>query len=97
MPKAKERVVFDWKDAATHRVPTWPLAGYAPGGYLGHCVRCDGRFFDMDKHAVHCLPCAINAANETMERQRAELHDLKAENQTLRAAITIVTEKSSPL
>jgi hypothetical protein len=91
MAKVKERIIFDWKNAATHREPTWPLAGYAPGNYLGRCVRCDGRFVDMDKRAVHCLPCAIDAANETMERYRAELHDLTVQNETLRAAIAIVS------
>jgi hypothetical protein len=90
MSKMKERLI-DWKDAATHRVPTWPLAGYAPGGYLGRCIRCDGRFIDMDKRAIHCLPCAIDSAKETLENYRVEVHRLTIENSTLRAAIAIVS------
>ena len=82
---------IDCKDAATHRKPTWPLAGYAPGGYMGKCVRCEGRFLDMDKRASHCLPCAIDAIKESEQAARDRVCELEAENATLRAAIRIVS------
>lgn len=78
---------MDWKDAATHRKPTWPLAGYAPGGYMGKCVRCEGRFVDMDKRASHCLPCAIDAIKDSEQAGRVRVRELEAENETLKAAI----------
>jgi len=85
----KVRHVFEWKESATHREPTWPLAGYAPGGYMGRCFRCDGHFINMDKRATHCLPCAIDAIKGSETAAREEVRRLKAENETLRAAIAI--------
>lgn len=79
-----------WEDAATHREPKWPLAGYAPGGYMSKCSRCEGRFLNMDKRASHCLPCAVDATRERMEEYRAEVRRLEEENKTLKAAIAIV-------
>ncbi|TGQ11247.1 hypothetical protein EN858_15105 [Mesorhizobium sp. M4B.F.Ca.ET.215.01.1.1] len=89
-PKVKENAVIEWKVAATHREPTWPLAGYAPGGYMGKCVRCQGHFLDMDKRAIHCLPCAVDAVKESLEQYRLETRRIEEENKTLRAAIAIV-------
>ena len=86
-----ETTEIEWKDPETHRKPKWPLAGYAPGNYMGRCVRCEGRFLGMDKRATNCLPCAIDVANECIETQRIAVRDLKAENETLRSAIQIVS------
>lgn len=81
----------EWKDAATHREPTWPLAGYAPGGYLGKCVRCEQSFFNLDKRAIHCLPCAIDAIKESETAARSRIRELEAENNTLRSCIAVVS------
>lgn len=86
----------EWKDARNHREPKWPLCGYAPGDYMGHCIRCDGRFMGMDKRAVHCFPCAIEVANISLEDQRVELRSARQENETLRAAIMIVGPLPAP-
>ncbi|MBX3583604.1 MAG: hypothetical protein KF810_17090 [Rhizobiaceae bacterium] len=82
--------VREWKEAFTHRTPKWPLAGYAPGGYMATCVRCEQQFIDMDKRAIHCFPCAIDAANECMEQQRIRIRELEAENETLQSAFAIL-------
>lgn len=87
-----EKPKLEWKDAATHRKPNWPLMGYAPGGYMGRCLRCkEDNFIDMDKRATHCLPCAIDAANEALAANRDEIRALREENQTLRTSIQIVS------
>lgn len=39
----------------------WPLAGYAPGGYMCKCCICEAPF-DGDKRAFSCLECAVRAA-----------------------------------
>lgn len=84
----------DWKDALTHRHPAWPVANFAPGNYLGKCTRCDGDFMNMDKRAVHCFPCAVEAVVADNSAMRARIRGLEAENETLRNAIRIV---SAPL
>ena len=81
---------IEWKDAATHRSPKWPLLGYAPGGYMGRCVKCEGSFVNMDKRAWHCLPCAIDAVNDALAEARTKTREAEAENATLRAAFQIV-------
>ena len=80
----------EWKDARNHREPRWPLLGYAPGKYIGRCIKCDGRFLDMDKRAYHCLPCAIDAAVEHMHRTDEDIRVAKKELQTLADAFQIV-------
>lgn len=80
------------RSAASHRDPKWPLMGYAPGEYIGRCIKCDGRFWDMQKRAYHCLPCAVDAANERLEQFGREMRDIKAENDLLRSAIRVVSE-----
>lgn len=60
----------DWLDAATHRTPKWPLLGYAPGDYMGRCKDCNGRFFNMDKRAWQCLPCAVEATGKALVAER---------------------------
>lgn len=84
-----------WKDARTHREPKWPLMGYAPGDYMGRCQICQDQFMDMDKRAYHCLPCAIDAANERAKSVAQELQFTRSENETLRAAIRIVNQQGS--
>lgn len=80
----------DYVDAFTHRKPNWPLAGYAPGGYLGKCRDCGVDMADVDKRASQCFPCAVDAANETMEKQRVRVRELEAQLETVKAAIQIV-------
>lgn len=36
----------------------YPIGGYAPGNYHHHCSAC-GQFFQGDKGAIQCEPCAI--------------------------------------
>lgn len=85
----------DWKDARTHRDPAWPVGRYAPGNYIGKCRRCDSMCSNMDKRALYCFPCAIEALSASHDEQRAEISRLKAENDTLRATIQIVTPSPS--
>lgn len=57
----------------------WPLAGYAPGGYMCRCRTCKAQF-DGDKRAVTCLPCAVSQVkSRALEAER--------ENEELRLAI----------
>lgn len=83
--------VREWLDAETHRKPKYPVGGYAPGNYMGRCVRCDGRFINMDKRALHCFPCAVEALQEALEERTAELRSVKKERDTLAAAIQIAS------
>lgn len=82
---------IEWKDAATHRSPKWPLLGYAPGDYMGRCIKCEGRFTNMDKRAFHCLPCAIEAVGDILADARMKTREIETENATLRSAIQIVS------
>ncbi|MER9196420.1 hypothetical protein NKI13_24565 [Mesorhizobium australicum] len=81
----------DYVDAFTHRKPKWPLAGYAPGGYLGKCYACQVLMADVDKRAVHCFPCAVEQAQSVMEKQRAMVRELQEQIDKLKAVIQIVT------
>lgn len=78
------------KDALTHREPHWPVGAYAPGGYMGKCLKCEGTFFNMDKRAIRCFPCAVDGIQAALEIQRVEMAALKQENETLRSAIQVV-------
>ena len=82
---------MDWKDAATHRKPAWPLMGYAPGEYTGLCIICNQHFYGLAKGAFHCLPCAVDAANQRAKSVAEELRVARSEKETLRAAIRIVS------
>lgn len=86
---------IELKDPVTHRKPKWPLMGYAPGDYLGRCTVCQGEFLDLDKRAWHCLPCAVEAANERVSNLAKELQAVRQENHTLRRAIQIVSPSPS--
>ena len=46
----------------------WPVGGYAPGHYSFRCGCCGGMFYDGDKRASQCLPCAV----EGLKRQVAD-------------------------
>lgn len=83
-------MAIEWKDARTHREPKWPFFGFAPGNYMGKCRECAGHFMGMDKRAYRCLPCAMDQATGVVEKTVAENRLLSEQNQTLRAAITIV-------
>lgn len=80
----------DYVDGFSHRKPKWPLAGYAPGGYLGKCPVCGVHMIDVDKRAIHCFPCAVEAATGVIEKQNARLRELEGQIDTLKAAIQIV-------
>ena len=86
IPKLKE-----WLDGATHRKPNWPLAGYAPGGYMGKCLGCHAELMNMDKRATLCLACAVDEVKDALATYRAKLDEAQKENETLRAAIRIVS------
>ena len=47
------------EDGKTHRDPSFPVGGYAPGNYMGKCLSCEGTFSNMDKRASQCFPCAV--------------------------------------
>ena len=79
----------EWQDAA--KAPNKRLMGFAPGEYIGLCMKCSGSFLNMDKRARHCLSCAIDEANGLIERLNSKLIAAEAENETLRSAIAIVT------
>lgn len=88
MPAERKEAV-EWLDAKTHRDPKWPVGGYAPGGYMGRCLRCEGQFLNMDKRANLCFPCAVEAIQTACEEYRVKLRDVTAERDTLAAAIRI--------
>jgi hypothetical protein len=90
MPAQSEDTgMSEWQDAAV--VPNKRLMGFAPGKYMGRCMRCEGKFMNLDKRARHCLSCAIDEANEFIERLNSKLVASEAENSHLHAAIAIVT------
>jgi hypothetical protein len=80
----------DYVDGFSHRKPKWPLAGYAPGGYLGTCSACGVHMADVDKRAIHCFPCAVDAANSVIENQTTALRELRDQIDKLKAVIQIV-------
>lgn len=82
----------DYVDAFSHRKPKWPLAGYAPGGYLGKCTACGVYMADVDKRAVHCFPCAVEAAQDVIAGQTAALRELTEQIDKLKAVIQIVSQ-----
>jgi len=82
---------LEWLDAKTHREPVWPLAGYAPGKYTGRCSICNGDFWDMDKRAYHCFPCAVDAVKASAEGLATQLRAVQAENASLRLAFQTLT------
>jgi hypothetical protein len=88
-----EKPKFEWKDAVDHRPITWPLGGYAPGGYMNKCWKCKGHFLNLDKRAVHCLPCAVDSVNETLHTNNLRIKQLEEENKTLRDAFKLITSK----
>lgn len=50
---------IEFKDGKTHRDPSFPVGGYAPGSYMAVCLSCGGTFMNMDKLATECFPCAV--------------------------------------
>jgi hypothetical protein len=56
-------------------VRTWPLGGYAPGGYYCICGQCRKQF-EGDKRASECLDCAVRNAKALIESQASELKTL---------------------
>lgn len=84
----------DYVDAFTHRKPKWPLAGYAPGGYLGKCTVCGVHMADVDKRAVHCFPCAVETAQSVMSKQAAMVRELQEQIDKLKSVIQIVQPAS---
>jgi hypothetical protein len=52
------------------REATGPLVGYAPGTYFCECNIC-GEQFEGDKRAYHCLPCAVDVANQGLAKLKA--------------------------
>ncbi len=44
--------------------------GWAPGNYLGKCIKCDIDFVG-DKRACHCAPCAYGDNKEGKDSERA--------------------------
>lgn len=80
------------KDALSHRQPKWPLMGYAPGDYMVKCFVCGEQVMGVDKRSIHCLPCAIDQANERAINVRDALVACREENHTLRSAIQIVSD-----
>lgn len=80
----------DWHDGFSHRKPKWPLAGYAPGGYMNTCSVCNLMMINVDKRALHCFPCAVDVANNSLDQYRARVRELEAQVDTLKAAIQIV-------
>lgn len=41
----------------------YPIAGFAPGGYMNKCTRCEETFMG-DKRAYNCEPCALKIVGE---------------------------------
>lgn len=85
-----------WLDAKTHRDPKWPVGGYAPGDYMGKCFVCKGDFINMDKRAMYCFPCAVEALSRACEASEVKVRQLEAERETLVAAFRIVQPLPDP-
>ena len=60
----------------------YPIGGFAPGNYSNKCATCGSEFVG-DKYARQCEPCAINTVNESNNKARKELHQLKTALQNI--------------
>jgi uncharacterized protein (DUF1778 family) len=45
----------------------YPFYGYAPGDYMGRCNTCETEMWNVDKHAYHCIDCAVIQAKKTID------------------------------
>lgn len=57
-------------------IKPWPLFGYAPGGYLIQCIKCNTNHHTGDKRAIICGDCAAVEAKSriaSLEKENAEL------------------------
>jgi len=56
-----------WRQADDLSGVKWPLAGYAPGNYIGTCRSCNKQMHGCAKRALQCLSCAITELREGYE------------------------------
>lgn len=63
-----------WKDGADLTLFVWPFFGYAPGNYASICVHCHGHVINVDKRALSCLPCAMEAAQKAVKEAQDANH-----------------------
>lgn len=54
----------EWRDGADLSGFKWPLGAYAPGGYMGKCHGCGDTIVNVDKRALLCLACSMEAIRE---------------------------------
>lgn len=57
----------DWVSASDLTGVDWPLAGYAPGGYMGTCGTCRRKMMGCAKRSRQCLACAITELRDDFE------------------------------
>ena len=55
---------MDWRDAADLTGLEWPLGAFAPGNYMAVCHGCGDHVAGIDKRALLCLRCAIEALRD---------------------------------
>jgi hypothetical protein len=63
----------------------WPLFGYAPGNYRGHCRICGTGSIALDKRATSCLDCAVRSAKDhiaKLEQREAAVKAFPLEEET---------------
>lgn len=57
---------------------TWPVGGYAPGGYSCRCRDCQTEFIG-DKRATQCVECAVSGLWQLYEDTLADVARLHHE------------------
>jgi len=57
----------DWRDGSSLEGFKWPLGGFAPGHYMGKCLGCDDTVMNVDKRAMLCLRCSLDALRDAFE------------------------------
>lgn len=50
----------------------WPFFGYAPGNYMGNCLKCSTVKSGLAKRAISCLECAVISAKQFIDEQNDE-------------------------
>lgn len=68
------------------REGVWPLGGFAPGWYTGHCRSCGAEFVG-DKRAGSCLTCAIIGVKTQHKATVESLNKVNASEGRLRVAL----------
>lgn len=77
----------DWRSGADLTGFKWPFGTYAPGNYMGKCRGCGDTVMDVDKRALFCLRCAMDAMRENCKALEGALR-IRIWNETKRLGLS---------